>query len=103
MNPDIVFDSFCEIFDRRFEARCVRFLTQGIMLVIRSEIFDSRYDVFDSLCEVYNARFYVFDSFGEIFDFWYDIDTRVRFLTQGIMLVIRSEVFDPRFNVCHSM
>ena len=81
----------------------MRFLTQGIMLVIHSEIFDSRYNVFDSFCEVYEARCYVFYSFCEIFDFRYDIETRLRFLTQGIMLVIRSEIFDPRFNVCDSL
>ena len=33
-----------------FETRYVRFLTQGIMFVLRFEIFNSRYDVFDSLC-----------------------------------------------------
>ena len=33
-----------------FETRYVRFLTQGIMFVLRFEIFNARYDVFDSLC-----------------------------------------------------
>ena len=71
------------------------FLTQGVKLVIRSEIFDPRFNVVDSLCEVYEARCYVFDSFCETFDFRYDIETRVGFLTQGIKLVILSDIFDP--------
>ena len=57
----------------------VIFLTQGIMLVIRYEIFDPRYNDFVSFCE--------------IFDFRYDIEIRVSLLTQGNMLVIHSEIF----------
>jgi hypothetical protein len=83
-----------------FLTRYVRFMTPGIVFYPFCKTFDRRCDVYDSFCEVCDARCYVFDSFCGIFDFRYDIETRVTFLTAGIMLFIRSEIFYPRFNVC---
>jgi hypothetical protein len=62
MTPDVMFFySFCEIFDFRYDIDTrVRCLIQGIKLVMRSEISDSKYNVFDLFCEVYDARCYVF-------------------------------------------
>jgi hypothetical protein len=101
MTPDVMFFySFCESFDFRYDTETrMRFLTQGIRLVIRSEIFYSKYNIFDLFYEVYDARCYVFFSFCDIFDFRYDTVTRMRFLTQGIKLVIRSEIFYSKYNV----
>ena len=72
------------------------FLTQGVKLVIRSEIFDPRFNVVDSLCEVYEARCYVFDSFCEIFDSTYDVFDSCEFFYPMY------DVCDLRHGVLHS-
>jgi hypothetical protein len=66
----------------------LRFLTQGILLVIRSKIFDPRFNVCDSLCEVYEVRCYVFNSFCKIFKSKYDVFDSL------------CKVFDPMYDVC---
>jgi hypothetical protein len=71
-----IFDCRSNVFDSLYEV-----LTQGTMLVIRSEIFDSKYvfscslrfmtpDVmfFDSFCESFDCSYFVLDSLCEVFD-----------------------------------
>jgi len=54
-----------------FETRCVRFMRPGVVFYSFCEIFDSRYDVFD-LCEVFvYTRYDVFDSLCEVYGAMY--------------------------------
>ena len=76
-------DSFCEIFDCKYDVETFAgFLTQGIMFVMRFEICDPRFNVWDSF-EFYGAKCYICDSFCEDFD-------------------PRFEVYDLRHGLLHS-